>query len=453
MVAAGSPGSPDKSGDDRNTEAPRGLLTSRYNGLPANAFCTNNSGSRLRGESTVARLPSPTKRTAPSVTMAISSVDFKDPASSWLTFPVLSGVNDTPSVHHSYHDGKWMRSEADNPFLVRGCRDDSTGSSPIFPSDEELDSLAKRAAGVPQFSLRPRATVSSEASRLTRESGCVESLVTEVSQGLVMAADSQLVSSSLVLPDAGAQLAQRHGAGLTPCDSAPALRKPTNARKAQSFRSPVEEDTNEIGSETVQVTSFALASPTARLRGEFSATQLLYDARSVSISGPRASWVSTPINISGVVTDDVTAAPLAGPGLQEVPFGSFSSSMHTFIDHDLEVSRTDSPVFDSGDSLYATRGSNDHVDIKGGWWPSHPKHYLLGSTNSSFVSSASVMPLISRSTSRHWCPPAAATSVTQPAQHPSEYAAAVRAASKYGRSLRQILRMSSDELDDTSQES
>lgn len=246
-------------------------------------------------------------------------------------------------------------------------------------------------------------------------------------------------SSSSLMSAVPSQLNQLHGAGLIRCHSAPALHKVASGHKALVPSSSPEEEVSRPRSAVVSVAALTFACPTARLYDESFSTQPPHGANLASSSGPRASCLRAPTSVSGSMLEEVAALTLAGVGSREFSFRSPNSSIVTFIDHELDISTTDSGVFHAGDGLHDASEAESLLENEGGRRYSGTKRYLRTGTRSPLSSGAHLRPLMSRSTMRHRRLSTVVTSVPQPAHLTSEYAAAVQAAAKHGRSLRQIL--------------
>ncbi|CAG9580328.1 hypothetical protein LMJF_32_1965 [Leishmania major strain Friedlin] len=428
---------PDTQGDTNSTPACYESSRLLRDQLNTDTCPASNLASCLRRESTMAGTRSYTQRENASVIATPSSFT-KDSVS---LFPALSWrtkVTGTAAAHHNDHDSTRMSPVLDYPLLSEAFRSGAPGVPPMLPLEEECKNAVTQAAVLPQPSSTPILPPPIETSHPTLQKVCVVSSPANTWQGVAVK-DMLSFSSSSLMSAAPSQLNPLHGAGLIRCHSAPALHKVANRTKVLVHRSLPEEEVSRPRSAVVQIAAIAVTSPRAHHGDESFSAQPPHGATITSRSGPRASCLRASTSVSGPVLEEVAAVALTGVGSREFSFRSPSSSIVTFIDHELDISTTDSGVLHAGDGLHDASEAESLLESEGGRRCSGTKLYLLTDTRSSLVSGAHVRPFMSRSTVRHRRLPAAVTSVPQPAHLTSEYAAAVQAAAKHGRSLRQIL--------------
>ncbi|AYU81753.1 hypothetical protein LDBPK_322080 [Leishmania donovani] len=428
---------PPTQGDTKSTPAcyePLKLLRDQLN---AHKCPISNLASCLRPESTMAGARPYTQREEASVITTPSSFT----KGSVSLFPDLSWrpeVTGTAAAHHNDHDSTRMSPDLGYPLLSEAFSSIAPGVLPMHPPEEEHEDAVTQAAVLPQPSTTPILVPSIGASHPTLQKGCVASSPADTWQGVAVQNVLSFSSSSL-MSAASSQLNQLRGAGLIRCHSAPALHKVANRNKALVHRSSPEEEVNRPRSAVVKVATLAFTSPTAHHGDESFSAQPPHGANLTSSSGPRASCLRATTSVSGSAVEEVAAVAVAGVGSREFSLRSPNSSIVTFIDHELGISTADSGVFHAGDDLHDASEAESLLECEVGRRHSGTKRYLLTDTRSSLLPGAHVRPLMSRSTVRHRRLPAVVTSVPQSAHLTSEYAAAVQAAAKHGRSLRQIL--------------
>ncbi|CAJ1032511.1 hypothetical protein, conserved [Leishmania lindenbergi] len=413
----------------------------------------NDAVSCLRRESTVADMRSSSKQEETSVIGTPSHLAFKDQVSLFTALPLRLEDSSTVAEDHCAQDGSLMRTGLDYPFPSKAFCDGIVAESLPFPLEEVHENVVSLTSVLPQQLSASILTSSSGIFFPTLDKGCVVSGVTEASQYSVATASLLLFSSSSIISAASSRLNRFHSARLMRCHSAPALRKSANGHKVCEFSSLPERIVSQHRSAAVEVTSLPLTSSVARHRAESSPTQLLHDVNLTLSSGLCASRLRATTSIPDAMLEEVTPAAFTGVGSHEFSFLSPSSSVLTFIDHEFDINTTDSSVFHAVDGLHGTSAAGSLLDSEGGRRPTGTRRYLLANARSPLLSTAHVMPCISGSTARNGYRPAVVSSLKHPAQLTSEYAAAVQAAAKYGRSLRQILAMRSDDVDGTLRDS
>ncbi|KAG5471017.1 hypothetical protein CUR178_02324 [Leishmania enriettii] len=403
------------------TKGPCWSLASLNGRLNPDAVCANDSASCSRGESTAACMRSPTQREVVPVVTGASHLTLREPLS------LLSGLSFRPEI-------------------------DGAAATPlVLPPEEELENVSGMATVLskPQS---PWVAVSSKGeSHPTLHRECVTSAAAKTLQGLAAPAGLSTFSPTSAMSTASSPPDLLHDVGLIRLNSAPALRGTAKGRTVQVLGSPLEVEVDRPHHAARKIAALTLTRPIAHHRGDPSTTQLQDEASLASTSGICTSCSRAPNSIQGAILENVAAVAFAGVGAHEFSLCSPSSSMLTFVDHELDIT-TDPAVLHVGDSLLGVSEAGSLLDSEGGLRPSGTRHYLLAGTHSP-LSSGPVMSFASKSTSQHRCRPGVVASLAQSAQLTSEYAAAVQAAAAYGRSLRQILARCSDDADDALRDS
>ncbi|KAG5495506.1 hypothetical protein GH5_03168 [Leishmania sp. Ghana 2012 LV757] len=403
------------------TKGPCWSLASLNDRLTPDAVCANDSASCSRGESLAVCMRSPTQREVVPVVTGASHLTLRESLS------LLSDLSFRPEV-------------------------DGAAATPlVLSSEEELENVSAMAAVLSQPQ-SPWLTVSSSGeSHPTLHRECVTSAAAKTLQGLGVPAGLSTFSPTSAMSAASSPPDRLHGAGLIRLNSAPALRGMAKGRTVQVLGSPPEVEVDRPHPAALKIAALTLSGPIAHHRDDPSTTQLQDEASLTSSSGLCTSCLRAPTSIPGAVFESVAAVAFAGVGAHEFSLCSPSSSMLTFVDHELDIA-TDPAVLHLGDSLLGVSEAGSLLDSEGGLRPSGTRHYLLAGTHSP-LSSGPVMSFASKSNPQHRCRPAVVTSVAQSAQFTPEYAAAVQAAAAYGRSLRQILARRSDDADDALRDS
>ncbi|GET91537.1 hypothetical protein LtaPh_3221100 [Leishmania tarentolae] len=424
--------------------------TSLHDQVNSDAGPTNNLASCLRRESSMAEARPGTE--GEEVAVIANPCGFaKDSTSLLPTLPSRTEGAVTGAANNDC-DAMQMWSDLEDPLPPNASRIGALGVLRIRPSEEEHKNEVMQATVVAQPVSTPIPVPSTGTASSTLQKGCMASSSSDTWQGVVAKTDILSLSFPSFTSAAPSQLNQLPRAGLIRCHSTPALRKVENRHRVQVLTSSPEEEVNLHRPTAARAATLTLASPASRHRDECLPMHVPHEGNVSSSSGSRASRLRALSNISGPIREEVAAVAMAGVGSRELSYCSPNSSIVTFIDHELDISTTDSGVFHAGDGLHDASGAESLLDSESGRRRSSRKHYLLTNARSPLLSGAHVRSLMPKSAARHRRLPTVVTAASQPAHRTSEYVAAVQAAAKHGRSLRQILSRCCD-ADDALQDS